>query len=66
MVLVSFLVDGIVTKYTNKAPKPKRKTKITFDSAMERSIDEVATYNQNDGVDMLDIRNFEITCTDLG
>ena len=55
-----------MTKYTNKAPKPKRKTKITFDSATGRSIDDVATYNQNDGVDKLDIRNFEITCTDLG
>ena len=56
-------------RYTNKAPNPKRTkstTLITFDSAMGRSIAKVATYNEKEGADKLDLRNFEITHTNLG
>ena len=51
-------------KYTNKTQKPKRTksiAKITFDSATGRSIAEVATYNQKEGTDKLDLISFEIT-----
>lgn len=68
LVLVSFLVDDIMRKSTNKATKPKRTkstTKITFDSEMGRSIAEVATSNKKEGIDKLELRKFEITCIDL-
>lgn len=39
---------------------------ITFDSATGRSVAKVATYNQKDGTDELDLNNFEVTHTYLG
>lgn len=69
LVPISFHIDNIVRKYTNKTPKPKRTkstTIITFDSATRRSISEIATYNKKEGTDKLDLNNFEITRTDLG
>ena len=58
-----------MSKYTNKAPKPKRTkitARITFTSAIGRSIAEVATYNHKEGAEILDLRNFKVTSIDLG
>lgn len=69
LVLVFFLVDEIVTKYTTKASKPKRTNNIgmiLFDNVTSKSIVEVATYNHKEGIDELDLSNFEVTCMDLG
>ena len=69
LVLVSFPINDIVSKYTNKDPKPKRNkitSKITFDSTTRRNTAKVATYNQKEGDDILDQSNFEIRRTDLG
>ena len=69
LVPISFPINDIVSKYTNKTQKPKRTkstTRITFDIATGRSIAKVATYNKKEGIDELDLNNFEITCIDLG
>jgi hypothetical protein len=69
LVLVSFPVHHIDSRYTSKAPKAKKiksSAHITFDDKTSKSIAKVATYNHKEGTKIMDLNNFKVTCTDLG